>query len=103
MIAWLGGLVAQLAAYFTARYAQRYALQLAIVAIFAGLTTALWIAIYAAAQAILITIPGPVSTMWAVVVPVNFPPCLAALWSSRITLAAFKYHKETLKIMSYVT
>lgn len=99
MIAWLGGLVANFAAFFGARIAERYALSLTILAVFVSLTAALWGGLYVAAQAIVVTTPPAVAMMFGALVPSNFPVCAGALWSARLTLAAYQFHVSTLNIM----
>jgi len=101
----LSGLFASLASFFATFLTKKVAFGAAALAVFAAVTVVFMAVIATSINVSLAALSPPT---WFLVgfnlfMPTNFVPCVSAIIGAYVALVAYRYHVETLKIISFVT
>lgn len=104
---WLANFFVSLAAgiitYFGKEVSKKTLFATAAVAAFVALTVAFVVAVKALAVGVVYALPAWAGPYIGMLLPTNLAVCLGALISARLALAIYRYHVETLKLVSYIT
>lgn len=104
---WLGNLlvtlVTSIVSYIGLQLSKRAIFATAAVAAFLGLTSACIVAIKALAMGIVYALPGWMAPSIGMLLPSNLAACIGALVGAKVAVAIYRYHVETLKLVSYIT
>lgn len=102
LIPWLASAFTSLITFFGAYLSKKVALAAAAVGIMTGLYVAFWAAIVALGYGLSVSLPG-----WAVkgamFLPGNTASCISIVITAKLARMVFDYHRENLKLASYIT
>lgn len=104
---WLGnllvGFVTSVVAYFGLQLSKKTVFAAAAVAAFVALTSACIMVIKAAALGIVYALPAFMAPTIGMLIPTNFAACVGAIMSAKTAVLIYRYHTETLRLVSYIT
>lgn len=99
---WFLGVFTNVAGWFVAVFTRKTAIVLAAVTVIITMTvalaTALKVALASLSQYSTLVVPEPVLDGIAMLLPDNFEYCLTAMFSARVTLWAYNFNKDILKM-----
>ncbi|MNG08717.1 hypothetical protein D3C84_920950 [compost metagenome] len=99
---WFLGVFTNVAGWFMAVFTRKTAIVLAVVTVIITMTvalaTALKVALASLSQYSTLAVPEPVLDGIAMLMPDNFEYCLTAMFSARVTLWAYNFNKDLIKM-----
>lgn len=103
---WLANFFVQLAGsvltWFGLQLSKKTVFATAAVSAFLALTSAMVLAVKGLAVGIIYAIPAWAGSI-GMLLPSNLAVCIGALVSARVAVWIYRYHVETLKLVSYIT
>src|SRR5262245_47312600 len=105
LAALLSGILGNIAGFFATFVTKKVALGASALVMFASLTVIVMFAIATAINVVLAlpSLPHWVAVGFSLFMPTNFVGCVSALIGGHIAVATYRYHVETLRIVSYIT
>lgn len=101
--AFIANLFGGLIGWFGTVVTKRVATYAAFIVLLGAAAAAMWSAMVALIAGFSAALPGFLSVPLTWVIPWNFEECLAAWGSTELICAGYRWHKETIKVASYIS